>query len=183
MRRVAALLMFVLAAAFGTRRAPPGAEDSVLVGPLARLASDFAWVRFQHARIAGAQSDAIRQAETALALDPSRSEAWALFASHIGLFLASVERGGSAEERLAWIETALAVLARGEAHVADPETLAFERGLILRVHAEFDPQSAWPGGTAGLWRDAAEAFRRATELGHPQAEGLYLDALERGAKD
>ncbi len=147
-----------------------------LFEPLSTLAAGVQWVRVQSAIGAGEHELALARAETALALDPSSAAGWRSVAYHLGLHLGSHEREADPERRLALLRAALAVLERGDATAGDRAALAFARGVLFYVHAEQDAELPWPGGTRELWREAADAFDRAVELGHGEAADLARDA-------
>ena len=103
----------VVAAAFSSSR-PAGKRPArtpvlELLGPLAGLASNVQWIRFQGARHAGEQERAILFAESALELAPEVTAGWELFASHLGLFLSSNEREPDPGRTLAWVRAPIEV--------------------------------------------------------------------------
>jgi len=165
----------------GTPSAPAPTPLVQLLGPFARLAADLSWIGFERARLDGRTELALTRAERALALAPGDARGWDLFGSVLGLDLASVEREPEPARRRRWLEAGLDALRRGEERVAEPGRLALVEGVLLLTHAEQDPELPWPGGRAGLWRDAAAAGERAARLGVPEGADLAAYARERAA--
>jgi len=166
---VAGLLLLVAA---GTQPQPP-APPPALAGPLAPLAAQVQWVRAHSALAQGQGARAFVLMRSAVALEPASISAWTLMANQLGLQLASPESGRPAEERAAWLRAALTTLEQGESEVHRPEALALHGAILLISHAETDPDLPWPGGTRGLFADAAERAERALALAHLQSDHVH----------
>jgi hypothetical protein len=162
---------------------PSTARLARLLGPVRGLAATLQQVRAQSAKLAGEHELALARAELAIDLAPESTDGWRMLATHLGLDLASTQREPDPGRRAELLRAALATLRRGERAARDPAHLALWRGVLLYTHASraSEPEDGargspaalpWPGGEAGLWRDAAEAFDRAAELGHPDASAL-----------
>lgn len=151
-----------------------------LVGPFASLAASVEWVRFDLAVREGRYERAYGRAERALRLDPRAPQGWVTLSSHLCTFRASLQNEPDPAARRAWIRAGLELLERGEGLTSDPAELAFARGITL-VHVALidgDEGLGWPGGWRAARDAAARAFRRAEELGHPQAGALAERVLE-----
>jgi len=147
--------------------APP---RSAVLGPLAPIAAQVQWVRGHVAARAGNEGRAFALMQSAVELEPRSTAAWIALADQLGLQLASAESGRSGEERAEWLRAALVTLTEGELHARAPARLALHQGLLLMSHAQTDPDIAWPGGTAQLWLDAADAFEHARDLAEDAAQ-------------
>ena len=164
----------------------PGSGESAalplpqrLLGPVASLAASAQWVRADLALADGREDLAWSRAERALALDPGATDGWFYLARHLAFDRSSTDRCPLPEDRARWVRLGLSVLERGETHARAPADLVLDRGLILAwVGSLPEGQIPWPGGAAGAWGQAAPAFRRAGELGHPQATDLAQRAEE-----
>ena len=132
-----------------------------LLGPVAELASNVQWVRFQKARFEGRHELAIARAESALDLAPEDPAGWELFASHLALNLSSAEGEPDPTRRLHWFQAGVEVTRRGEALVDVPSDLALLRAVFFMTKAEQDPDLPWPGGTRALLEEAARAYDEA----------------------
>ena len=150
-----------------------------LAGPLARPLARAQWVRAREAMLAGRTDLALARASRALELDPGDSAGWNLLAWHLAMERGSLLREPSALRRVDWLRAGLDVARRGESVAREPAELALGRGLMLLQVAQEDAPPPWPGGTAALWSEAAKAFGRAAELGHPQAAALAESARAR----
>jgi hypothetical protein len=149
------------------------------LGPVAELVASIEWVRCERARRRGREDLALLHAERALALAPSDTAGWDRLASHLGFDLASSTREPDPARRSQWLAAALAVCERGAERADDPRTLSILRGLLCAVHADLDPDIAWPGGARALWLEAARSFDRAASLGHASAAELAAGARAR----
>jgi len=148
------------------------------LGPIGSLAAAAQWVR---ADVAFREQDDVvgfARAELALALDPGATGTWSLFAQRQILDRAAPSLEPSAELRRSWIRAGRATLRRGLATAREPEELWFLEGLLLVATAERDPDLGWPGGDRALCLEAARAFERAAEAGHPQ--GAEMAAAAHG---
>ncbi|HJO27597.1 MAG: hypothetical protein CMK00_09125 [Planctomycetes bacterium] len=144
-----------------------------VLGPLAGLAASAQWVRADLALEAGREDLAWSRAERALALDPSATDGWYYLARHLALDRSAADRCPDQAQRAHWFRLGLAVLKRGEAHAANPAELVLDRGLLLAWLGSLpEGEIPWPGGAAGAWGQARQAFLRAAELGHPQSAEL-----------
>ena len=148
-----------------------------LLGPVAGLARDLQWVRFQRARLAGEESRAIELAESAIAFDPGSTEGWALLATHLAFFCASTERELDLERRRAWFRAGIAVTRRGAEAARDPGELHLWRGLLHLDKVEVDPEID-PRGARGLLEEAVVALEDAQRAGHPTAAELLAQARD-----
>ncbi|MDP6368242.1 MAG: hypothetical protein QF615_01440, partial [Planctomycetota bacterium] len=111
--------------------------------------------------------------ELALALDPTATDGWYYLARHLALDRSAADRCPDAAQRAHWFRLGLSVLERGEAHAGRPAELILDRGLLLAYLGSLpEGEIPWPGGAAGAWGQARQAFQRAAELGHPQAADL-----------
>lgn len=173
---VLALLMLATAAA------PPPApgHGALVLGPVRALASQWSWIRFQRARLAGQGVRALEFAERALDLDPHPPEGWEALADHLALDLASRAREPDLARRRALFEAARTVLHRGQARCDDPAALEHAEGLLCLLKSEQDPELD-PEGAAGLRRAALAALDRAAATGHAGARELA--ALMRADQD
>ena len=147
------------------------------LGPFAELGSNLQWIRFQRARLDGDQERAFLHAENALALRPTATAGWQLFASHLGFFLASEAREPDPATRLAWFRAGIEVTRRGEVVAERPGELMLLRGILFLNKAERDPE-IWPAGASGLLSEAEDAFRAAMDAGEPAAEDFLGYVLE-----
>lgn len=161
----------------------PGAPIARLLGPIGSLAASAQWVRVSQAMRAGRGDVVLARAELALALDPESTEAWTFYSRHLALDRASRTREPDPARRAAWLRVAIDVIERGEERASHPEELAFWAGLILGQFAEVDPELPWRGGRRGLWEDAAAAFERAAERGHPEGAEFAAAARRSAARD
>jgi hypothetical protein len=143
-----------------------------LLGPLAPLAAHAQWLRADAAIEDGRIDLALARAELAFALEPADFERRIALSHYLAFELASPERETDPARRLAWLRAALDVVRRGEERARDPGALAIWAGLMLAKAAATDPELAWPGGTEGLWRDAADEFARAARAGSADAPEL-----------
>ena len=142
------------------------------LGPLAELAADLEWIRFQRAHLRGDEPAALLHAERALAWNPREARGWRILSAHVGLFLASVEREPDPAERARLLAWAVRLTQEGERRAGDPGSLAFHRGLLLLTHADVDPEIAWPGGGPALLAAAVASFERAASFAVPGAADL-----------
>jgi hypothetical protein len=142
-----------------------------LLGPLAELASDVQWIRFQRARIHGNTERTLFFAESALTLDPESTAAWELFAQHLALYLSSPHREADPGRRLAWFRAGIEVTRRGKERAAEPARLDFLRGFLLYSKAHLDA-AVYPGGKRALLEEALPALRIARQAGISGAEYL-----------
>jgi len=140
-----------------------------LLGPLARPAAAWQWVRVDAAIRAGRTDIALARAEIAFALDPSETRGWLPLAGHLAFERASPEREPDPARRIAWLLAGLAVARRGEASCAEPLELVEWQIMVLDRTATVDPDLPWPGGLAGLFNEIAALFDRAAGLGAPDA--------------
>jgi hypothetical protein len=122
---------------------------------------------------------ALARASTALELDPGDTAGWSLLAWHLALERGSILREPSPERRVVWLRAGLDVARRGEASARDPGELALWSALMLSQVAQEDAPPPWPGGVEALWREAAEAFERAAQGGHPEGAALAEAARAR----
>lgn len=176
----------LLAAPFVVPRRQPGAPRSPsmaarLLGPVAGLAAGVQWVRVGQALADGRTDLGLARAERALALDPGSTGGWTFVAWHLAFVRASAEREPDPGRRGAWVRAALDLAERGERTARDPALLAQWQGLVLSKLAQDDDPPAWPGGVAGLWRDAADCFERAAALGWSDGAALAASARAREA--
>jgi len=173
-RRVGALLCLVGAylsfALPGTARKPKPLFQRLL-GPLAELASDVQWIRFQRARIRGENERALFFAEGALSLDPESTAGWELLARHLALYLSSPEREADPQRRRAWFRAGLEVTRRGKQKAAEPARLDLLRGLLFLTKAQLDP-GPFSEGERELLEEARRAFAAARLAGIFGAEDL-----------
>jgi len=180
-RKLAATACFVLGLVLLSLSRPERAPAPLtirLLGPLAELAADVQWVRFQHAVQNGEEERALLLAGRALRLDPRATEGWKYLASHLALFLSSPEREPDRDRRAAWLRAGLEVTRRGAEHAAEPGELAMLRGIIALTKSETDPD-VLPGGVETLLDEAERAFAAAREAGIFGAEELELQVRER----
>lgn len=179
MRRPLAFAGLALVAAAVALAPPPRGKSSsvglALLGPFAPLARDVQWIRFQRAHLLGNEEQAIRFAESALALDPATTDGWRLLAAHLALFHGSPERTPDPVQRRAWFRAGLAVAQRGSEQAEEPGELDLWRGLILADRADLDPPVD-PEGARGLLEEAVLAFEAAARRGHPAGEDLAAEA-------
>lgn len=152
-----------------------------LLGPLAGFAARVQWVRAREAMVAGRTDEALARSAAALELDPGDTAGWSLLAWHLAMERGSLQREPDPVRRATWLRAGLDVARRGESAAREPEQLALERGLILAQLAAEDAPPPWPGGVEALWREAAEAFDRAAELGHPDGAALAAGARSKAA--
>lgn len=162
------------------------------LGPIAGLAASIEWVRADHALRHERFELAYARAEHALALAPRAPEGWKFLARHFAFQRASPQREPDPSVRRQWLQAAFDVLERGEKVVRPGGELAFERGLILLDCAEIatlptvaPEERPWPGRASATYEQAARAFARAAERGHPQgrenAELAHRRAVELAA--
>lgn len=160
------------------------------LGPIAGLAASVEWVRADNALRHERFELAYARAEHALALAPRAPEGWKFLARHFAFQRASPQREPDPRLRQQWLQAAFDVLERGEKVVRPGGELSFERGLILLDCAEIatlptvaPEERPWPGRASGTYEQAARAFVRAAELGHPRgrenAELAHQHALEQ----
>ena len=152
-----------------------------LLGPLAHTAARLQWVRARSAMVAGRTDLALARAATALELDPGDTAGWSMLAWHLAMERGSIQREPAPARRVVWLRAGLETSLRGEAVARAPGELALERGLMLAQVAEEDAPPPWPGGVAALWDEAARAFARAAELGHPEGAALAEAARAQAA--
>jgi len=175
---VAAAAATTLLLGFQPRPGDPTVSPGLL-GPLGELVADVEWIRFQRAHLRGDEALALVHAERALTWNPTESRGWRLLSSHLGLFLASVEREPDPTERARLLAWAVRLTVEGEQRARDPGMLAFHRGLLLLTHADLDPDLDWPGGTREVLEQAAAAFEGASALGVEDAGALAADCRRR----
>jgi hypothetical protein len=141
-----------------------------LLGPIAKLAASAEWVRADLALRAGDYPLAYSRAETALDLEPSRTDAWIFLAHHFIFERASLARELDPAERRAWVETGLEVLDRGRRASADPGEILFFRGSVFDYLAAIpDADRPWSGSAAAALLQAADCFDGAAALGKDRA--------------
>jgi hypothetical protein len=166
-------------------REPPAPVPSPrlhrLLGPVAGLARDVQWIRFQRALLAGEEERAIALAESAIAFDPGATEGWVLLASHLAFFRASLEREDDVERRRAWFRAGVEVTRRGAEVARDPGELHLWRGLLFLDKAEMDP-ALDARGAPGLLAQAVLALEDADAAGHPDAPGLLAQVRALAAE-
>lgn len=144
----------------GTRAARP----TGLLGPLAELAAELEWVRFEGALSRGDEARALALAEHALTLAPRSTSAWLRLAAHQGYDLASPNLEPELARRRAWFEACLATVARGRALAAEPAELELFLATYLFDRAARDPELV-PGGKEQLEAGALAALEAAAAHG------------------
>ncbi|MFT7486969.1 MAG: tetratricopeptide (TPR) repeat protein [Candidatus Paceibacteria bacterium] len=150
-----------------------------LLGPIAQVAAAWQWVRVRVALDAGRSGLAMARAEIALELDPQATGGWKFLASTLAFDRASPDREPDPDLREEWTRVALDLLRRGEQSAAHPAELALQRGIIL-VHAgDSEGRIPWPGGAAGAWSEAQQAFLRAATLDPTSTEPWAHQAANR----
>lgn len=157
----------------------PHARPLGLLAPIAELAAEIQWVRFEGALTRGEEARALALAESALALAPRVGAGWQRLAAHQGYELASRLVEPDVERRRVWLAAAEATLARGREAAARPAELVLFQALLLHSKADLDPELA-PGGAEELRARARVALERAAGLGSHEARELlgYLPAPE-----
>lgn len=172
---VVALLVWV-----GSDRSPTASAPRwSLLGPVAHAGADLAWIAGERARLDGDHDRALSLAVFALELDPAATAGWDRLAHYQAMVLGSPLREPNAERRAHWLRAGVGTALAGEGAARRPEVLAFLRGMLFQMHAELDPDTAWPGGTAALWREAAAAYSDAERAGHVDATWMRAHAVER----
>lgn len=175
----------VLALAFlaAHLRAPRTATGAplLLLGPLAPLAAQVQWLRFQASLERGDGERALELAESALALDPRANAGWERLAAHLLFDRASPEREPDPARRRSFVDAGLAVASRGAELAERPEELELFAGLALLSKVEVDPELR-PGGARELLSEAAVRLARAAALGSPAAAELLPHVRARAAE-
>ncbi len=153
-----------IAALWPQVRSMRGALGTRLLGPLAPLCAQWQWLRFDRQVWHGDVDRALALGRSAIELDPRTESGWLRLASHMGLDRGSAERCADAQERVAWVQAALALAREGESRVRHPTALAlFQAALLGQLSAE-DPAFPWPGGPPALAQAARAAVERAQAL-------------------
>ena len=151
---------------------PPRAQRGLL-DPFASFIATIQWSRADAAFDEGQLDLGLARAESALELNPEATAGWSWLASVLVHRFASLEFEPIPATRRAWVEAGLELLSRGEELASEPAELAFHAGLVMAYVASIPGEVLeWPGGPQSAWRDAAEHFERAKELGHPRAEEI-----------
>lgn len=150
-------------------------------GPVSHFGSDVAWLASERARREGDHGRAVGLATWALELDPESTDGWDRLAHYQALVLGSPLREPDAVRREAWLRAGVATARLGESTADRPSELAFLRGMLLQMHAELDPETAWPGGVRALWTEAARAYAQAEQAGHADAPWMRAHAEESAA--
>lgn len=146
------------------------------LGPLSRAAASVQWVRVDDALGRGDLVRGFELAERALALDPGASHGWALLVHEQLVVRAGAEREPDPLRRRAWIESGLATAERGLRDARDPGLVAIVVGIALHVLATGDDPPPWPAREGGLAAEAEAWFRRALELGRPEAGAFLVES-------
>lgn len=146
----------------------PSARALGLIGPVAELAAEVQWVRYEGALTRGEEAHALALAESALALAPRVSAGWQHLAAHLGYDLASRTVEPDPARRRVWLAAAESTLTRGAAAAARPAELLLFHALLLASKADVDPELA-PGGKAELLARSRALFEQAAELGSHEA--------------
>jgi hypothetical protein len=137
MKRRGVLVWFVaIALSLAGLARDPAESRRGLLGPIAGLAASIEWVRFDSALSRGRTDLAYARAEHALELDPTSTDGWSYFASHLVFDRGSAEVEHDPERRWQWIRAGLEVLERGEATAREPARLVLYRGLVHAALAD-----------------------------------------------
>lgn len=164
------LLLGAALVAVGFLALPRGAERAAApLGPLTRAAASVQWVRVDDALGRGDLVRGFELSERAIALDPGASHGWALLVHEQLVVRAGAEREPDPQRRRAWIESGLATAERGLREARDPGLVAIVVAVALHVLATGDDPPPWPERDGGLAAEAEAWFRRALELGRPEA--------------
>jgi hypothetical protein len=152
------------------------------LGPIATLAASVEWIRADLALRAADFPVAYARAETALEIEPSRTEAWIFLAHHFIFERASLGRELDSAERRAWVEAGLGVLDRGLHVSAEPAEIAFYRGAVFDYLAAIpDADRPWNGDARAALLEAAKSFDEAAALGLERASEYAELARTRAA--
>jgi hypothetical protein len=184
MNPVRALLVLVAAALLvlpGVFAPAPRACPAGLLGPIAELAAEIQWVRYEGALTRGEEARALALAESALALAPHVGAGWQRLAAHQGYDLASPALEPDLARRREWLAAAESTLERGAALVEQPAELVLFHALLLHSKAGLDPELA-AGGADELYACSATALQRAVELGSHAARAMLASPRPTEAK-